>query len=91
MLLAGDIGGTKTTLALFTPEGGLEPSVQTSFKSKEYPSLAAVAAQFLGEAGASVDRAVFGVAGPVTRWAGQGDQPALGHNGGGPARRLGRA
>lgn len=40
--------------------------MQTSFKSKEYPSLAAVAAQFLGEAGASVDRAVFGVAGPVT-------------------------
>ena len=65
MLLAGDSGGTKTTLALFTPEGGLEPRVQTSFKSNEYPSRAAVAAQFLGETGVSVDKAVFGVAGPV--------------------------
>jgi len=65
MLLAGDIGGTKTTLALFTPESGLEPRVQASFKSHEYPSLAALAAQFLSETGLSVDRAVFGVAGPV--------------------------
>jgi glucokinase len=66
MLLAGDIGGTKTTLALFMPEGGLKPRGQKTFKSKEYLSLAALAAQFLAEAGASVDRAVFGVAGPVT-------------------------
>jgi glucokinase len=66
ILLAGDIGGTKTTLALFTPEGGLEPKVQTTFKSNEHPSLAAVAAKFLGKTGVSVDRAVFGVAGPVT-------------------------
>jgi len=65
-LLAGDIGGTKTTLALFTPKGGLEPRVQKTFKSKEYLSLAALAVQFLAEEGASVDRAVFGVAGPVT-------------------------
>ena len=65
ILLVGDIGGTKTTLALFTSEGGLEPRVQTSFVSNEYPSLAAVAAKFLGETGVSVDRAVFGVAGPV--------------------------
>jgi glucokinase len=65
MILAGDIGGTKTTLALFTPEGGLEPQVQATFKSKKYPGLVAVAAEFLGETGVALDKAVFGVAGPV--------------------------
>jgi glucokinase len=69
-LLAGDIGGTKTTLALFTPKGvqapGVQvPGVQNSFRSNEYPGREAVAAEFLGETGLSIDRAVFGVAGPV--------------------------
>ena len=58
MLLAGDIGGTKTTLALFAPEGGLAPRVQASFRSSEYPSLTAVAAEFLGAAGVTVNKAV---------------------------------
>ena len=65
MLLAGDIGGTKTNLALFAPEDGLIPQAQATFKSADYPSLEAVVAEFLADAGASVDRAVFGVAGPV--------------------------
>jgi len=41
------------------------PGVQNSFRSNEYPGRAAVAAEFLGETGLSIDRAVFGVAGPV--------------------------
>ena len=33
MLLAGDIGGTKTNLALYAPNGGLVAQAQTTFKS----------------------------------------------------------
>lgn len=65
MLLAGDIGGTKTSLALFSPEGGLHPQAQTTFKSTDYPSLEAIAHEFLAEKGVSVTGATFGVAGPV--------------------------
>jgi glucokinase len=65
MLLAGDIGGTKTHLALYTPEGGPTPQVQATFKSTEYATLEAVVKQFLDDAKLPVDKAVFGVAGPV--------------------------
>ena len=65
MLLAGDIGGTKTNLALYAPEGGLEVQAQATFKSARYDSLEAVVEEFLTTTGAAVDRAVFGVAGPV--------------------------
>jgi glucokinase len=67
MLLAGDIGGTKTKLAVLSPESGLTPQAQATFKSAKYASLEAVAQEFLGETGTSVQRAVFGVAGPVVR------------------------
>jgi glucokinase len=65
MLLAGDIGGTKTNLALFEVEGELEPQVELTYRSRDYPNLKAVVAEFLSDTKASVDRAVFGVAGPV--------------------------
>ena len=67
MLLAGDIGGTKTNLAVYAAEGGLPaaPVAQGTFKSAEYPSLEAVVEEFLAGAGVAVERAVFGVAGPV--------------------------
>ena len=65
MLLAGDIGGTKTNLAIYTSEGGPVPQFQATFRSANYPSLKAVVADFLADTGAVVDRAVFGVAGPV--------------------------
>jgi glucokinase len=65
VLLAGDIGGTKTHLALYSAAGGLTPQRQATFRSAEYPSLEAVVAEFLTQTGEAVDRAVFGVAGPV--------------------------
>jgi glucokinase len=65
MLLAGDIGGTKTNLALYTPQRGLVVQAQATFKSADYDSLEAVVEEFLITTGAEVDRAVFGVAGPV--------------------------
>jgi glucokinase len=65
MLLAGDIGGTKTVLAIYAPDGGLSPQIQTTFKSTDYPNLKTIVLDFLADAGISVDKAVFGVAGPV--------------------------
>ena len=65
MLLAGDIGGTKTSLALYSPERGLLPLRQATFQSAEFASLEAVCQAFLAEDGAPVETAVFGVAGPV--------------------------
>jgi glucokinase len=65
VLLAGDIGGTKTYLAIYALESGLTPRTQATFRSAGYPSLEAVIAEFLAVEGMALDRAVFGVAGPV--------------------------
>src|SRR5215475_10359307 len=66
MLLAGDIGGTKTDLAIFSNEAGPhEPLVQAEVHSADYPSLQAMAQEFLTKANIPVDRACFDVAGPV--------------------------
>jgi glucokinase len=60
LILAGDIGGTKTDLALY--EGGVETE-RARFRSHEYSGLEAVVAEFLH--GRRVDAAGFAVAGPV--------------------------
>jgi glucokinase len=66
LLLAGDIGGTKTILALFSyEEGPLQPLNETSFASNSYPSLDAIIEDFFSQAKASAATACFGVAGPV--------------------------
>jgi glucokinase len=65
MLLAGDIGGTKTKLAVLSTESGLTPLARSTFKSARYDSLTEVVQEFLRDSGLSVQRAVFGVAGPV--------------------------
>jgi len=66
MLLAGDIGGTKTDLAIFSVEGGPhEPLTQTEVYSADYPSLAALVREFLKKVETPVERACFDVAGPV--------------------------
>lgn len=65
MLLAGDIGGTKTNLAIFEPGDKPKAEIQTSFKSIDYPSLESIVQKFLTDTGATVTKAVFGVAGPV--------------------------
>ncbi len=66
MLLAGDIGGTKTDLAIFTVERGPHsPITQTQVHSADYPSLEALVKEFLEKAKTPVERACFDVAGPV--------------------------
>jgi glucokinase len=66
MLLAGDIGGTKTNLAIYSSETGLRaPLAEATFPSGNYPSLAALAGEFLAQVDLKVEQASFGVAGPV--------------------------
>lgn len=66
MILAGDIGGTKTILALFGRDTGPHrPLVETTFPSARYESLEAIVREFLAANPAIVEAACFGVAGPV--------------------------
>jgi len=66
MILAGDIGGTKTLLGLFRAEKDRPiPVREASFRSPNYPGLESVIREFLGDETASVRTAGFGIAGPV--------------------------
>jgi glucokinase len=66
MLLAGDIGGTKTVLAVCSTEAGAHaPLVEATFPSSRYGRLEAIVHEFLANVNMQVDRACFGVAGPV--------------------------
>ena len=66
MILAGDIGGTKTVLALYTKEDGVKkPLREEKYSSSDYDSLEAVIAEFLGAGDEKPEAASFGVAGPV--------------------------
>lgn len=68
MLLAGDIGGTKTNLAVFSREAGLRsPLVERTYTSSEYPDLETMVEEFLSVTDQPVERACFGVAGPVIK------------------------
>ena len=72
MLLAGDIGGTKTNLAIFSVEQGLhDPIMEATFPSGNYASLEAVVLEFFeqikpqGFDPTTISQGSFGVAGPV--------------------------
>jgi glucokinase len=64
MILAGDIGATKTNLALFNGEGR-EPVRIETFRSGEHDGLEPMIEAFLSEREGPVEAACFGVAGPV--------------------------
>lgn len=66
MILAGDIGGTKTHLALFEEGGGRNWIVGAKYPSSKYESLLNIVKHFLSEhSDVKVVRSCFGVAGPV--------------------------
>jgi len=66
MLIAGDIGGTTTRLALVSAEAGpRKPVAEQEFHSADYPSLQPIVAAFLATAGGHATSACFDVAGPV--------------------------
>ena len=67
MILAGDVGGTKTALALFErSDAGPREVRSRTFPSREYPSLETILAEFLEDGPRRApDAACFGIAGPV--------------------------
>jgi len=65
-ILVGDIGGTKTSLAIYAPGSDVHTLLATAtYPSAAYPSLEIMAHMFMRQRGLSVTSAVFGVAGPV--------------------------
>ncbi|MGC1684345.1 MAG: glucokinase [Candidatus Acidiferrales bacterium] len=66
MILAGDVGGTKTNLGMFEERDGKLVCVkEDSLPSQKYATLEALVADFLKEAKVKVDAACFGIAGPI--------------------------
>lgn len=66
VVLAGDIGGTKTRLAVFSSERGLKtPLMTATFPSQHYAGLEDIVQKFLSQVPIKVNCASFGVAGPV--------------------------
>jgi glucokinase len=66
MLLVADIGGTKTDLALVSPEQGpRQPLARKRYPSGAYGSLLDIAKEFVAEVRLPVTHACFAVAGPV--------------------------
>jgi glucokinase len=68
MILAGEIGATRTRLAAFETEGNrLNRAVEKNYMSQEHAGLSEIIAAFIKTEGILVHRACFGVAGPVRR------------------------
>ena len=69
MILVGDIGGTKTNLALFElRDKSLHVVAQHQFTSREFGSLNEVITLFMQKSSMpSIDAACFGIAGPVIK------------------------
>lgn len=71
MLIAGDIGGTKTNLALFDPDRGKYAySHLATYPSQNYPNLKTIVQEFIQECKSShalseIEVACFAIAGPV--------------------------
>jgi glucokinase len=65
-VLIGDIGGTKTILAVFSSEQGPNlPLVEMTYPSTHYASLEAIIAEFLAAVKLPVASACFAIAGPI--------------------------
>lgn len=67
MILAGDVGGTKTLLALFDRQGINFTLVrEAALPSQEFPTFESAIARFLADGSSGpIEAATFGIAGPV--------------------------
>lgn len=66
MILAGDIGGTKSNLGLFDAPGGkLTRLADARYVSGQYSGLGEIVQDFVKKHAAKITAAAFGVAGPV--------------------------
>jgi glucokinase len=84
MLIAGDVGGTHTRLAIYSlAEGPRQPLYQAQYSSWEYDSLQDIVSEFLADArgkhGVAASCAVLGIPGPVVETA-DGARRATGTN-----------
>lgn len=68
MILAGDIGGTHTRVALFDHSNGpLRMVMETVYPSREHQGLDEIVSLFLSNRNVSPTAACFGIAGPVVQ------------------------
>src|ERR1700738_519231 len=66
MILAGEIGATRTRLAAFETQGNrLQVVVEKSYVSQQHDGLSGILADFIKTEGIPVHSACLGVAGPV--------------------------
>jgi glucokinase len=67
MILAGDVGGTKTRLTYFqTEDKHLKPVAEQIFPSQKHKDLSEIVSKFVSTHKLPTEHAGFGVAGPVT-------------------------
>jgi glucokinase len=66
IVLAGDVGGTKTYLAMYQPgKRGFDPLFEARYTTRDYADISALLAAFVAESGQTPQRIVIGVPGPV--------------------------
>jgi glucokinase len=65
-ILVGDLGGTKTILAVISSEAGpYKPLAEKTFKSANFKSLEDIIKTFLGETKLEISQTCFAIAGPI--------------------------
>ncbi|NPA49340.1 MAG: glucokinase [Thermodesulfobacteria bacterium] len=67
MILAGDLGGTKSLLALYSKEGPTRPRFLKEYPTRAFKSPLSLLQTYLQEVGASPETISLAVAGPVLR------------------------
>jgi glucokinase len=66
VILAGDIGGTSTRLAVFeVRNNALQPLTESTYPSRAYAGLREIVRHFVAHPGPVIEYASFGIAGPV--------------------------
>lgn len=76
LLLAGDVGGTKTNLALYPAQGELNPVFERTYRNCEFDSMESLLQQFQQDSGLTATAACLAVAGAVRE--GRCNMPNLG-------------
>ncbi|MGA8221131.1 MAG: glucokinase, partial [Candidatus Acidiferrales bacterium] len=90
MIVAGDVGGTKSNLGLYDIRDGKLARVGSKrYASQKHAGLEEMVRDFLKETGAKVTAASFGIAGPVVDNKVHGTNLAWGVDGATMARLLG--
>lgn len=64
-VLAGDVGGTKTILAIFDSENCFRPIREEKYPTNQFSNLETICAQFLSESREKIASVCIGMAGPV--------------------------